>query len=259
MNLRPGYRRLGVTMIELVIVTLLVGITVPALTGALSRQMKRHKSEMNKSLAAMYAEEGTELLINGGFAHWWGIVRRSSLPPGGGPYEWEPTPLPPGVYPDSTDVTLTVTAAGALTDDPFNPFIGTAGQPDPIQFSPWFDYRRSYTLVSLGRTASETISPRILKCTVEVLYGATGTESIIVPVILANHRPSSTTTPVTTRTWRSLLWPGDKTQLGVIDDRISTLIPSPSEALWGRAAETTTPRDLYNSTYPVGALGVYPE
>ena len=227
------------TLLEILIVVMLVGVVVPPLTSSLSRQSAQRTRNTARDLALIYAEEGVELMLNGGYRHWYPLLRPTS--------------------PGTNDVTLTIAPTGQSSDDPFNPFVGTVGSggANVMQLKPWSLFRREYTLASRGAPGNDK-NPRLIEGTVKVWYGPTDlTDTISVPLWIANHHPSPG--PRDTGNYlRGILWVPN----GITLAALNSLPPAPEcltpcttpRFLWGVAPESIagTWRALKGSSYPIG-------
>ncbi|MBI4872502.1 MAG: hypothetical protein HY814_13160 [Candidatus Riflebacteria bacterium] len=250
----------GMTMLEILIVVMLVGVVVPPLTSSLSRQSAQRARNTARDLALIYAEEGVELMLNGGYAKWWPVVR----PPGTTLAVWPPnapytnppymysraftlatSPSTPSLNPNA--LTVTVLATGGASDDPFNPFIGDRGSTPaiPMTFQPWSQFGRRYTLYSPDNNATT------LECTVSVWFGPEAADVVTVPLYLGNHTNSSNR--------RELLY----LPTGALPATIATLDTNPAlqtSRPWGNVEQPAT-RALRDNTYPAEpnpAWGGYP-
>lgn len=234
---RPRSR--GMTLLEILMTVILIGSFVPATTASLSREAQKQQLNTNRELAAQLAEEGVELVIAGGFHHWYPLVR-----PGPAPvtpcYSYDPS-LPVA---DTSDLTLTVFSLGRADDDVFLPFVGNANlQPvpaNPMRIKPWSKFNRSLVILSRGNSNSQP--PRVLECTVRVVYGPDPKDVILVPLFLGNHGP------IGNGDLRGLCWPLAATTLATVN--VLAIDPSPpSRWLWGKSDG----RLLNDSSYPISA------
>ncbi len=234
---RPRSR--GMTLLEILMTVILIGSFVPATTASLSREAQKQQLNTNRELAAQLAEEGVEQLIAGGFYHWYPLVRPVTVPTTPC-YSW----VPPAAGPATNDVTLTVFSLGRPDDDVFAPFVGNANvQPVPtfpMRIKPWSKFNRSYVLLSRG--SSSGLPPRVLECTVRVVYGPDPRDVILVPLFLGNHGP------IGNGDLRGLCWPLAATTLATVN--VLAIDPTPpSRWLWGKSDG----RFLNDSSYPISA------
>lgn len=236
---RPRSR--GMTLLEILMTVILIGSFVPATTASLSREAQKQQLNTNRELAAQLAEEGVELVIAGGFHHWYPLVRPVTVPTTPC-YSW----VPPAAGPATSDVTLTVFSLGRADDDVFLPFVGNANvQPVPtfpMRIKPWSKFNRSYVLFSRGSPSGQP--PRVLECTIRVVYGPDPRDVILVPLFLGNHWTGGY------GNMRGLCWPVPATTLAAVN--VLAISPSP-RWLWGMSDG----RLLNDSTYPISAG--YPE
>lgn len=270
----PASPRRGMTLVEVIIVTLLTGLIVPALTSTLTRSIGEQSRNTRRELAVLLAEEGTELMLNAGYKHWMGpfpLLAGYPVRPGvtvNANYAYN-VAVPNTV---TQDVTLTIRAQGrapvvvaANNDDPFNPFVGNMNigvtpAPPQFPFRPWSWFSRRYIFYSKSVAAGEP--PRVLEGTVEVFYGqgiapAFDTADVVrIPVYLGKHvwRPPTPPLPIAQPVAppeRGILW----CTLGTtIVSTINAIPISPAgRSLWGGS----NTRSLFDSAYPPIAAGTY--
>ncbi|MBI4870426.1 MAG: type II secretion system protein [Candidatus Riflebacteria bacterium] len=230
------------TLLEILVTVILVGLIVPSLTVSLSRQTEQRRKNTARELAVIYAEEGVELLINGGYRHWRDKVRAPGLPSPPTPYSYSPAPPVSSNQP----IQVTVAAFAAASDDPFNPFIGDIGllPTNPMTIKPWSQFRRNYVLYSDGRPTSEP--SRVLRGTVNVWYGPDATNDVIsVPLYVSNH-------PVDSNLRRLLFMPTNPSYatLATLDTHPALQVSLPL-GVWGSRGDNSL-SVLYDSIYPWG-------